>query len=58
MCSYADGSTFHACDTDLKDLITRLEHDSLLAIKWFQTNYMKLNEEKCHLFILGDEHEL
>ena len=46
MCNYADDTTFHACDYDLKDLITRLKHDSLLAIEWFQANYMKLNEEK------------
>ena len=23
-------------------ILTRLEHDSLLAIEWFQANYMKL----------------
>ena len=35
-CNYANDATFHACYSDLKDLITRLEHDSLLAIEWFQ----------------------
>ena len=58
VCNYADDTTFHACGSDLKDLITRLEHDSLLAIQWFQANYMKLNEEKCHLHISGHKHEL
>ena len=58
VCNYADDTTFHACESDLKDLITRLEHDSLLAIKWFQANYMKLNEEKCHLPISAHKHEL
>ena len=48
---------FHACDSDLKDL-TRLENDSLLAFEWFQANYMKLNEEKCHLLISEHKHEL
>ena len=57
MCNYADATTFHACDLDLKDLITILEHDSLLAIEWFQANCIKLNEEKCHLFISGHKHE-
>ena len=33
--------------------MTKLEHDSLLAIIWFENNYMKLNEEKCHLFVSG-----
>ena len=35
VCSYADDTTFHVCDSELKDLITRLEHDSLRAIEWF-----------------------
>ena len=51
MCNSADDTSFHACDSYLKDLITRLEHDSLLVIEWFQGNYMKLNQEKCHLLI-------
>ena len=34
MCSYADDTTFHACDMDLD-----------LAIEWFESNYMKLNQE-------------
>ena len=50
--------TFHACDWDLKDLTTRLEHDSLLDIEWFQANYIKLNEEKYHLLKSGHKHEL
>ena len=31
VCNYADDTTFHACDLDLKSLITRLEHDAVLA---------------------------
>ena len=58
MCNYADDTSFHACDSYLKDLITRLEHDSLLVIEWFQGNYMKLNQEKCHLLISRHKHEL
>ena len=58
MCNYADDTSFHACDSYLKDLITRLEHDSLLVIEWFQANYMKLNQGKCHLLISGHKHEL
>ena len=29
--NYVDDTTFHACDLDLKSLITRLEHDVALA---------------------------
>ena len=57
VCNYADDTTFHACDTDLNGLILRLEHDSKLAIEWFENNYMKLNESKCHLLISGHKHE-
>ena len=35
-----------------------LEHDAHLAIEWFKQNYMKLNEEKCHLLISGFKHEV
>ena len=47
----ADDTTFFACDKDLGSLINRLEHDSLLAIEWFQNNYTILNEDKYHLFV-------
>ena len=33
VCNFADGSTFHACDNDLNNLIKRLEHDAFLAIE-------------------------
>ena len=31
VCNYADDTTFHTCDSDLENLVTRLEHDSLLS---------------------------
>ena len=37
MCSYADDTTFHACNLDVKSLISRLEHDAALAIEWFES---------------------
>ena len=57
VCNYADDTTFHACDSDISNLINNLEHDSLLAIEWFENNYMKLNEDKCHFLISGHKHE-
>ena len=39
---YADDTTFHPCDSDICSLVKRLEHDSLLAVEWFESNYMKL----------------
>ena len=42
----------------LENLLKRLEHDSALAIEWFENNYMKLNEGKCHLLVSGFKHEV
>ena len=38
-------------------LIKRLEHDSFLAIEWFENNNMKLNQDKCHLLVSGYKNE-
>ena len=57
VCNFADDTTFFACDKDWKTLISRLEHDSHLAIEWFESNYMKLNQDKCHLLVSGYKHE-
>ena len=56
VCNYADHTTFHACDLDLKSL-TRLEDDAVLAIEWFESNYMILNQDKCHFLFSGHKHE-
>ena len=46
VCNYADANTLNACDMSIENLLKRLEHDSVLAIEWFENNYMKLNEGK------------
>ena len=48
VCNFADDTTLSACNVNLEDLIHNLEDDTLSAILWFQANYMKLNQEKCH----------
>ena len=58
VCNCADDNTLNACDMSLENLLKRLEHDSSLAIEWFQNNYMKLNEDKCHLLVSGFKHEV
>ena len=57
VCNFADDTTFFACDSDLKHLMERLEHYTKLAIEWFENNYMKLNEDKCHLLAAGHRYE-
>ena len=58
VCNFADSTAFFACDKDLGSLINSLEHDSSLAIEWFQNNYMKLNEDKCNLLAGGYKHKV
>ena len=48
---------FFACDKGLGSLINRLEHDSFLAVEWFQNNYIKFNEDSFYLLVGGYKHE-
>lgn len=57
VCNFADDTTLYACDMNLNNVLRKLEHDSLLAIEWFEANYMKLNVDKCHLLLAGHKHE-
>ena len=57
VCNFADDTIPFVCDESLHIVATRLEHDSLEAISWFENNYMKLNTEKCHLLISGNKSE-
>ena len=57
LCNFAEDTTFYACDVDLNSLIKMLDHDSFLAIEWFENNNMKLNQDKCHLLVSGYKNE-
>ena len=57
VCNFADDTAPYVCDESLENVLTKLEHDSLLEITWFENNYMKMNAEKCHLLISGNKHE-
>ena len=57
ICNFADDTTPYVCDSNLKSVVEKLEYNSELAIAWFETNYMKLNTDKCHLLISGNKHE-
>jgi hypothetical protein len=52
-CNFADDTTLSACDVDLETLLHNLEDDTLTAIIWFDANYMKLNQGKCHFLTQG-----
>ena len=51
--NFADDNTLSACSKTIKDLITILEKDSEIAIKWFKDNSMSANPEKFHGFIVN-----
>ena len=38
VCNFVDDTAFFACASDLKYLLYRLEHDTNLAIDWFENN--------------------
>ena len=52
-CNFADDTTLSACDVNIENLIHNLEDDTLSAIIWFEANYMKLNQDKCHFLTQG-----
>ena len=54
VCNIADDTTPYVCDTDLPTLLRNLENDTISAIIWFEENYMKLNQGKCHFLIAGN----
>ena len=56
-CNFADDTTFYVYDKDLNILINRLEHNTALPFVWFENNFMKLNQDKCHLPVFGHKHE-
>ena len=45
------------CDLDLNTTLNKLEENSAIALTWFETNYMKLNSDKCHLLVSGHHSE-
>ena len=49
--NFAEDTTIYACDRDVNSLVNRLEHDSYLAIEWFENNSMKLNQDKCNFLV-------
>ncbi len=56
-CNFADDTSLNAFDMSLENLILNLENDTLSAIIWFEDNFMKLNEDKCHFIIAANTNE-
>ena len=45
----------HATSDRIKDVINKLENDSIKPFKWFVDNQIKAKKGKCHLLISGSE---
>ena len=57
VCNFPDDTTLYACDKDLNSLTNRLEHNIYLEIERFESNSMKLNQDKCLLLVSGFKYE-
>ena len=55
ICNYADDTTIYAFDATIELVIDKLEKRSFEIASWFSNNFMKLNEEKCHVMLYGDK---
>ena len=55
ICNYADDTTIYVCDNHLENIQNRLERDALKLSGWFHENYMKLNDDQCHLLVFVDK---
>ena len=55
--NFTDDTTPQVCDSNLKSVLEKLEHNSELAIAWFEMNYMKHNINECHILISGNKNE-
>ena len=58
VCNFADDTTLNACDLELPSILKELEDNALTAILWFDNNYMKLNQSKCHFLTSGSTEHL
>ena len=58
VCNFADDTTLNACDIELQNVLHELEDNALTAILWFENNYMKLNQSKCHFLTSGSTEHL
>ena len=55
ICNYADDTTIYCSHQELQEVTIGLENDTAKLSSWFAGNFMKLNEEKCHLLVFGEK---
>ena len=57
ICNFAGNTTTYISDKSLENVLKSLEKISMIAIRWFENNYMILNTDKCCLIVSGYKHE-
>ena len=56
--NYADDTTLYSIDTNVETLISNLQIESFILLKWFENNFFKLNADKCKLLITNHEADI
>ena len=49
--NYADDNSPYACNKDIESVISRIEEDSKILLKWVANNALKANPDKFHLLL-------
>ena len=55
ICNYADDNTLYVSDTGTKHILNKLESSISTVASWFTDKYMRLNRDKCHFMVFGDQ---
>ena len=51
LANYADGNTPFATGKDIETVLNHLANDTDTLLNWFQSNYFKMNADKCELLV-------
>ena len=55
ICNFADDNTLYACDKSFDNVLSRLNFDLEIVIKWFKFNSMIANPDKFQIIFLGNK---
>ena len=56
--NYADDTTPYAIETNYTEMLDTLQLETQILIKWFDTNFFKLNADKCELLVSHRNNDL
>ena len=56
ICNFTEDTTTDISDESLENNLKSLDENSMLAIRWFENDYIILNTNKCHLMVSGYRH--